>query len=170
MQVRMIIIDPPSDGRVLDISLPSTVGRSREASIKLVHNQISRVHCEFFERDGMLYVRDLDSTNGTFVGDHRIRESAIRPGEIVTLGAVKLKAEYAPRNRDEITVPARVTDTIRNNAESTLQPATSKTTPIDVSPVSPDDSLHILPPPEEPPENESDLRWRTPDPPDDVPS
>jgi pSer/pThr/pTyr-binding forkhead associated (FHA) protein len=168
MQVRMIIIDPPSDGRVLDLPLPSTVGRSREASIKIVHNQISRVHCEFFERDGMLYVRDLDSTNGTFVGEHRIRESAIRPGEIVTLGAVKLKAEYELGNQGEMTVPARGTDTIRNNAESTLLPATSSnTTPIDPSP---DDSLHILPPQDEPPAIESDLRWRTPDPPDDEPS
>jgi pSer/pThr/pTyr-binding forkhead associated (FHA) protein len=127
MQARLILLDPPAARRELHLSLPATVGRSREAKIKLVHSQVSRVHCEFFEQDGLLHVRDLGSTNGTYVGDQRISESAIQPGETVTIGAVKLQALYEPAAGAMLAAPLlRATDTIRRAAEATLRPQTSE--------------------------------------------
>src|SRR5688500_3683693 len=96
MEARLILLDPPASRREVKFSLPATIGRSREAKIKLVHGQVSRVHCEFFERDGVLHVRDLGSTNGTYVGEERVGESAVSPGETVTIGAVRFRAEYEP--------------------------------------------------------------------------
>jgi pSer/pThr/pTyr-binding forkhead associated (FHA) protein len=122
MEARLILLDPPAARREVKLSLPATIGRSREAKIKLVHGQVSRVHCEFFERDGVLHVRDLGSTNGTYVGDDRVRESAVPPGETVTIGAVKFRAEYEPA--EDAILPAVVleaTGTIRKAAEATFR-------------------------------------------------
>ena len=179
MQARLILLDPPAARRELNLSLPATVGRSREAKVKLVHSQVSRVHCEFFEQDGLLHVRDLGSTNGTYVGDQRISESAIQPGETVTIGSVKLQALYEPAAGAVTAAPAaRGTDTIRGTAEATLRPQIAppqaasphadEPTPAekaagwstDLSDT--DDSLHILPPQTDvPPPNEpnADLKW-----------
>ena len=122
MQARLILLDPPAAKRELKLTLPATVGRSREAKIKVVHGQVSRVHCEFFERDGLLYVRDLGSTNGTYVGDARITESVVRPGDTVTLGSVKFRAMYEPAEDAVLpTAAVVVTDTIRKAGEATYR-------------------------------------------------
>lgn len=178
MQARLILLDPPAAQRELHLSLPATVGRSREAKIKLVHSQVSRVHCEFFEQDGLLHVRDLGSTNGTYVGDQRISESAIQPGETVTIGAVRLQALYEPAAGAVTAAAPRGTDTIRRAAEATLRPEVSppQAAPPNAGEPPPadkaagwssdlsdtDDSLHILPPQSNmPPTNEpdADLKW-----------
>jgi pSer/pThr/pTyr-binding forkhead associated (FHA) protein len=122
MEARLILLDPPAARREVKLSLPATIGRSRDAKIKLVHGQVSRVHCEFFERDGVLHVRDLGSTNGTYVGEERIDESAVPPGETVTIGAVKFRAEYEPD--EDAVLPAVVSDataTIRRATEATFR-------------------------------------------------
>jgi FHA domain len=179
MQARLILLDPPAARRELLLTLPATVGRSREAKIKLVHSQVSRVHCEFYEQGGMLHVRDLGSTNGTYVEDNRINESVIQPGETVTIGAVKLQALYEPASDATPQVQvARGSDTIRRTAEATIRPLASQPSEKLSETGDPpraekaagwssdltetDDSLNILPPqsnasPENNPEDE--LKW-----------
>lgn len=184
MQARLILLDPPGAQRELKLSLPATIGRSREAKIKLVHNQVSRVHCEFFEQDGLLHVRDLGSTNGTYVGDERVTESAIQPGQTVTIGAVKLQALYEPAAGATAAAPvSRGTDTIRRAAEATLQPQPPETPkgPAGADEPPPaekaagwpteagdtDHSLNILPPQSDAAaaaDPDADLKWRVPEP------
>jgi pSer/pThr/pTyr-binding forkhead associated (FHA) protein len=48
------------------LRLPSTVGRGKGTTIMLVHPLVSRKHCELYEAEGQLMVRDLGSLNGTF--------------------------------------------------------------------------------------------------------
>lgn len=74
--------------------LPLTIGRSRDNQVALSHPLVSRVHCELFERDGKLFVRDLASTNGTFVGSKRVDECELRPGALLTIGVVTFRAVY----------------------------------------------------------------------------
>jgi predicted component of type VI protein secretion system len=95
MQARLILNSPDNADRELKLSLPATVGRGRDAKVKLIHGKVSRIHCEFFEQNGVLYVRDLGSTNGTFVGEQKVEEpTPIRPGETVTIGEVQFEAKY----------------------------------------------------------------------------
>lgn len=114
MEVRLVLVSPPASKREIAINLPTTIGRSREAKLKLVHTQVSRLHCEMFERNGMLFVRDLGSTNGTFVGDERITEAPVPPGQTLTIGSVTFQAVYKPGDDWQLP-PAAVagTDTIR---------------------------------------------------------
>ncbi len=96
MEARLIVVGGDAQTRQFELRLPAVIGRSRSTDVRLGHPLVSRHHCEVFEADGILMVRDLGSLNGTFVGDTRIAEQAIpiQPGEVFTVGPVSLRAEY----------------------------------------------------------------------------
>ncbi len=111
MQARLALVSPAAAAREFKISLPTTIGRSRDAKLKLVHGQVSRLHCEIFERDGLLYVRDLGSTNGTFVNDERVTDDLLLPpGGSLMLGTVELRALYGDA-ADDLLPPGMFTAT-----------------------------------------------------------
>jgi DNA-binding NtrC family response regulator len=67
------------------------VGKVEGNDIVLPDDTVSRVHCEIL-RDAKGYlVRDLHSTNGTFLDGAEIREAYIRAGSVITVGTVQLK-------------------------------------------------------------------------------
>lgn len=55
---------------------------------------ISSPHCEFSYESGVLYVRDLNSTNGTYIEDRKItKKTIVVNGGIVKLGETELRVE-----------------------------------------------------------------------------
>jgi predicted component of type VI protein secretion system len=96
-----LVVVGGGDAKVSEISLklPATIGRSRKATVKLPHPLVSRRHCEVFERDGRLFVRDLGSLNGTYVDSHKIdADQALHPDHLLTLGTVTFRAVYEPQS------------------------------------------------------------------------
>ena len=62
------------------------IGRSRSCNLRLPSADASRRHAEILAgRDGYM-VRDLRSTNGTFVNGERIQERTLRPGDRIEIG------------------------------------------------------------------------------------
>jgi pSer/pThr/pTyr-binding forkhead associated (FHA) protein len=62
------------------------IGRSRSCNLRLPSADASRRHAEILAgRDGYV-VRDLRSTNGTFVNGERIQERTLRPGDRIEIG------------------------------------------------------------------------------------
>ena len=51
---------------------PFVIGRSKSIDMIVLRSGISREHAEIINRDGRLFIRDLQSTNGTFVNKQRI--------------------------------------------------------------------------------------------------
>jgi predicted component of type VI protein secretion system len=47
------------------VTTPCIIGRSKEADLAVAHPVMSRKHCELFEKEGDLYLRDNSSLNGT---------------------------------------------------------------------------------------------------------
>jgi CheY-like chemotaxis protein len=58
-----------------------------------VENSVSGRHCEVRVRGEELAVRDLLSTNGTFIGGQKITEGVVKPGQTLRLGEVELRFE-----------------------------------------------------------------------------
>jgi len=54
--------------------LPFRIGRQPDLSLCLDSREISRLHAEIYPMQSSLYIRDLGSTNGTFVNYKRLRE------------------------------------------------------------------------------------------------
>ncbi len=98
MQAKLRVIGGEEQTRQIELHLPAIVGRSRTTDITLFHPLVSRQHCEIFEAEGRLMVRDLGSLNGTFVGELRLAEEAVllEPGERLTVGCITLLADYQP--------------------------------------------------------------------------
>jgi len=94
LDARLVVVGGEADAREIRLKLPSTFGRGRDATITLGHPLVSRQHCELYEQNGMLMVRDLGSLNGTFVGNRRVTEAELPPGELLTVGAVTFRAVY----------------------------------------------------------------------------
>jgi predicted component of type VI protein secretion system len=77
------------------LTLPTTIGRSKENGIPLTHPLVSRRHCELFVEGDRLCVRDLGSLNGTFIGNQPVEGVAhIEPGQLLTIGTVTFRAVY----------------------------------------------------------------------------
>ncbi len=70
-----------------------TVGRATGADFIVDAPLISRVHCRLTAlADGSLEVRDLDSTNGTFINGERVRTGRLASGDRLGVGRVELVA------------------------------------------------------------------------------
>lgn len=68
----------------------ATIGRSPELEVVVDHPSVSRVHARVTEHDGAWVVRDLGSTNGTFVNGRRIKQAALADGDRLAVGEVGL--------------------------------------------------------------------------------
>ena len=70
----------------------TSLGRHDDCVIRIKSAQVSRRHCEFFEVGGQLMLRDLGSSNGTYVNGKRVTgEQSLKHGDELTVGAVTLR-------------------------------------------------------------------------------
>jgi predicted component of type VI protein secretion system len=70
----------------------TSLGRHDDCIIRIKSSQVSRRHCELFDTDGKLMVRDLGSANGTFVNGKRVMgQQPLKVGDELTVGAVTLR-------------------------------------------------------------------------------
>jgi predicted component of type VI protein secretion system len=69
------------------------IGRRPGLNLSLPSMQVSMIHAEFVQLGGRIFVRDLNSTNGTYVNGSRIgnRDVALRDGDRVRLGTIELR-------------------------------------------------------------------------------
>jgi len=82
--------EPERTFRVLP-GVARTIGRSTGADFILDAALVSRVHCQLLALgDGALEVRDLESTNGTYVNGQRVDRAVLKEGDKLRVGAVEL--------------------------------------------------------------------------------
>ena len=87
------VMSGPEDGRLIVCEkTPISMGRASDNVVHLPYDHmISRHHAKIVKSKGKFILQDLGSTNGTFVGGKRVRESlAIEPGELFCVGATQL--------------------------------------------------------------------------------
>lgn len=70
-------------------ALPFRVGRRADLELSLPIAAVSKKHAEIIDHDGELWVRDLESTNGTYVNGERVEtERPISEGDLVQFATV----------------------------------------------------------------------------------
>lgn len=75
-------------------AVPFVIGRDDACNLKLIDKRVSRNHTEIRISGDLLWVRDLKSTNGTFVNQIRIESSELlKPDDIIAIGAFKFKVK-----------------------------------------------------------------------------
>jgi adenylate cyclase len=71
------------------------VGRAPTSDIPIIDPTISRRHAEIECRDGVVSVRDLGSSNGTFLNGVRVDAGPVATGDVVTFGKVAFRLQQA---------------------------------------------------------------------------
>ncbi|MGY8674963.1 MAG: FHA domain-containing protein, partial [Verrucomicrobiia bacterium] len=91
---RLVLLTEGFTGRTFELkSERSTVGRLEENTIQIPAPSLSSHHCEILLTDGVVTIRDLDSTNGCYVNGEQITEKSLAQGEIVRFGAIEARLE-----------------------------------------------------------------------------
>ena len=90
--MRIEITSGPDAGRTEQLRDQITVGREGTANLVLRDPKSSRRHASFTVRpDGVVELRDLGSSNGTFVGGQQVQTATLRGGEEVRIGDTTMR-------------------------------------------------------------------------------
>ncbi|MHB8379313.1 MAG: FhaA domain-containing protein [Acidimicrobiales bacterium] len=91
-QPRLIV----SDGRSFAVGdEPLIIGRSPDVAVVVNDSNVSRQHAEVWRTAEGVAVRDLQSTNGTYVNGHRVSAVSLSPRDDVTIGTLHFRIELA---------------------------------------------------------------------------
>ena len=81
------------DGDSMTFRLPpgavKTVGRAPRADFVVEAALVSRLHCRLTAADDSVDVVDLESTNGTYINDERVKSGCIKSGDRLRIGRVE---------------------------------------------------------------------------------
>jgi len=76
------------DGKQTEIPLRKPVqliGRQTDCQIRIPSGQVSRHHCELTISGEKIAVRDLGSSNGTYVNKRRVTQTELSPGDLIAV-------------------------------------------------------------------------------------
>ena len=77
---------------------PMSIGRGNDSALVLADPEVSRRHARFELRDGIIFLRDLESSNGTFLNGSRVTTPIeVRVGDEIDLGTTRLTIEDLKR-------------------------------------------------------------------------
>src|SRR5580700_2248850 len=104
---KLVVLTQSMAGRSCDLaSERTTIGRVEENNFQISEPSVSSRHCEILLRGNDVVVKDLGSTNGTFINGERITEEGVlKPGQTLRLGNVELKLD-APGAPSSAPAPA----------------------------------------------------------------
>src|SRR5208283_2223855 len=91
---KLVIQNQGMTGRACELHTDrTTIGRVEDNTFQIADPSVSSHHCEVHLRGSDIFIRDLNSTNGTYINANKIQESVLKPGETLRLGQVELKLE-----------------------------------------------------------------------------
>src|ERR1700685_1015335 len=88
LQAKLKVVGGRHHGRIIPLSTKKfLIGREQDCHLRPNSELVSRHHCVFAVDDFAVRLRDLGSTNGTFVNDHRVRgEVMLNSGDRIRVG------------------------------------------------------------------------------------
>ena len=93
---RLVLLSEGFAGRTYELKVDkTTVGRVSDNTFEIPESSVSSYHAEILLRGNDVIVRDLDSTNGTFINGEKVTEAVLKPGQILKLGTVEMRLEPA---------------------------------------------------------------------------
>ena len=114
-------LTPVNGGPPITLTKPITVvGRSsRMCDLAVDHGSVSKLYCILVKTDGLIYMRDLGSTNGTRVNGQRVLRGALLPGDEISFSGAVYRVNLGPDPQlsaggrsDDNVIPAGPTEMI----------------------------------------------------------
>jgi pSer/pThr/pTyr-binding forkhead associated (FHA) protein len=94
---RLVILSEGLTGKAHELTVDkTTIGRVDDNTFPIPEGSVSSHHCEVLLRGSDVVIRDLNSTNGTFINGHQVTgEAPLKPGQILRLGQIEMRLEEA---------------------------------------------------------------------------
>jgi pSer/pThr/pTyr-binding forkhead associated (FHA) protein len=132
MKLSLVVLTPgPNAGKVMEIKLSQfVVGRDPQCHLRPASPMISKRHCAVIQRGEKAFIRDFDSTNGTFLNNEPVKgEVELHHGDQLKMGPLvfEVRLESSPSvNRPTPPPPTKpVTKAVVSSGSNTPAPATS---------------------------------------------
>lgn len=91
---KLVILSEGMTGRSHELKVDkTTIGRVEDNTFQIAEPSVSSHHCEVLLRGTDVVVRDLNSTNGTYIAGEKISEAVLKPGQTLRLGQVEMRLE-----------------------------------------------------------------------------
>jgi len=91
---KLVILNQGMTGRTFDLNVErTTVGRVEDNTFQIADGSVSSHHAEIILRGPEIVIKDLNSTNGTFINNDRVTEVVLKPGQTLRFGQVELKID-----------------------------------------------------------------------------
>jgi pSer/pThr/pTyr-binding forkhead associated (FHA) protein len=91
---KLVLLSAGMTGRTHDLKADkTTIGRVEDNTFQIAEPSVSSHHCEVLLKGNDVIVKDLNSTNGTFINGEKITEAPLKPGQILRLGQVEIRLE-----------------------------------------------------------------------------
>jgi len=92
---KLVVLSEGLAGKAHELTVDSTtVGRVEDNAFQLPESSVSSHHAEIIRRGSEVVIKDLNSTNGTFINGQQITgEGVLKPGQILRLGQIELRLE-----------------------------------------------------------------------------
>src|SRR2546430_15732976 len=95
-KVVLSILSGPSKGERHTLAKPRVVLGRKGADIPLNDPEISRNHCLLEVRETYINLKDMDSTNGTFFDEERVRAAMLQDGIEFRIGGSVIRVNFQP--------------------------------------------------------------------------
>ena len=91
---KLVLLSQGLLGRTHELKVDTTtIGRVDDNTFPITEPSVSSHHCEILRKGSEVIVRDLNSTNGTFINGEKVSESVLKPGQILRLGQIEMRLE-----------------------------------------------------------------------------
>jgi pSer/pThr/pTyr-binding forkhead associated (FHA) protein len=112
----VLVMFKDTERREFPVTEPRTIlGRRHDCSLRIPTKDVSRQHCEIAVEKNVVTVKDLGSSNGTFINGKRIAEAPLAAGDRLRLGpvtfVVQIDGKPAQIKPDDARVPAAAAPT-----------------------------------------------------------
>ena len=91
---RIVLLSEGFNGRTYELKVDrTTVGRVSDNAFEIPEASVSSHHAEIILQGNDIVIRDLGSTNGTFINGEKITESVLKPGQTLRFGTVEMRLD-----------------------------------------------------------------------------
>ena len=95
--VVLAVLSGPDQGAVHRLTKPRVVVGRQGSDIPINDPEISRHHCSMEVRETYINLKDLDSTNGTFFEEERVRAAMLQNGAEFRIGESLIRVSFQPK-------------------------------------------------------------------------
>jgi len=89
---KLVVLSAGLNGRTHELNVDkTTIGRVDDNTFQIADPSVSSHHCEVLLQGSEVLIRDLNSTNGSFINNDKISESILKPGQTLRLGQIELQ-------------------------------------------------------------------------------